>query len=81
MNISQVREKIGQIFSKLYEEPGKRVIVEKSGIVVGAVVSPIDLKRLEELDKKREKVYKLLMSISQAKSTRYTPNETEQITL
>ena len=56
------------------------MIVEKSGIVVGAVVSPIDLKRLEELDKKRNKFYTLLMSMSQAKSTRYTPNETEQIT-
>ncbi|MHB8595440.1 MAG: hypothetical protein ACYDER_01365 [Ktedonobacteraceae bacterium] len=53
MNISSVREKLGEIFGKIYHEQDKRIIVEKSGIVVGAVVSPLDLKRLIELDKKK----------------------------
>lgn len=54
MNISQVREKISQLFQNLYDDQDKRIVVEKSGIVMGAVVSPLDLMRLTQLDKKRE---------------------------
>jgi hypothetical protein len=60
MNISSVREKLGAIFGKVYHEQDKRIIVEKSGIVVGAVISPLDLQRLVELDKKRMEFFRVI---------------------
>jgi len=60
MNISSVREKLGEIFGEIYHEQGKRIVVEKSGIVVGAVVSPLDLTRLIELDKKRAAFFRVI---------------------
>lgn len=65
MNITDVRQKIKQVFDDVYEEQSKRVIVEKSGIVVGGVVSPYDLRRLDELDKKREQFFRLRDEMSQ----------------
>jgi len=64
MNISQMREKIKQVFDDVFGQPDKRIIVEKSGIPVGAVISMMDLNRLIELDKKRERFFKLTDEMS-----------------
>jgi hypothetical protein len=66
MNISQVREKIGKVFHNVYKDQKTRIIVEKSGIVVGGVVSPFDLARLQRLDERQAEFSEMGESIRPA---------------
>jgi prevent-host-death family protein len=52
-NISSVRAELNTLVNKVYRAE-TRVIVEKSGIPVAAIVSTDDLKRLDQLDRDRE---------------------------
>ena len=54
VNISQARQKISQLFNNVYKNQEERTVVEKSGIVMGAIVSPFDLARLKKLDQRSE---------------------------
>ncbi len=54
INISQARQKISQLFNNVYKNQEERTIVEKSGIVMGAIISPFDLARLKKLDQRRD---------------------------
>lgn len=49
MNISEVKHQLSRVVNRVYRKE-TRVLVEKSGIPVAAVVSPEDLARLPHLD-------------------------------
>lgn len=53
MKISEVRGQLNTLVNRVYRKE-TRVLVEKSGIPVAAIVSTDDLKRLDQLDAERE---------------------------
>lgn len=52
MKISDVRGQLNTLVNRVYRQE-TRVVVEKSGIPVAAIVSTEDLKRLDRLDHER----------------------------
>ena len=52
INTSEARQQWGQLLNSVFKGES-RVIVEKSGIPVAAIVSTADLERLSRLDKRR----------------------------
>lgn len=65
MKASQVRQQWSQLLNKVFRNQ-TRVIVEKSGIPVAAVISAQDLKLLAQLEKQREERFKALDKIREA---------------
>jgi prevent-host-death family protein len=59
MKISDVRSNINSRVNEVYRHE-KRVIIEKSGIPVAAVVSTEDLQQLDRLQNKREEMFKVI---------------------
>jgi prevent-host-death family protein len=53
MKISDVRGQLNTLVNRVYRKE-TRVVVEKSGIPVAAIVSTEDLERLNRLDRERE---------------------------
>jgi prevent-host-death family protein len=53
-SVSEARRTFSETLNRVYRGE-TRVLVEKNGIVVGAVVSARDLERLHELDEKAER--------------------------
>ncbi len=51
MKISDVKQQLNSLVNRVYRQE-TRVMVEKSGIPVAAIVSARDLLRLEQLDRK-----------------------------
>ena len=65
MKASDVRMQWSQLLNKVFS--GKtRVVVEKSGIPVAAVISAEDLKRFTELEAQRNERFKALDKIREA---------------
>jgi prevent-host-death family protein len=64
MPISEVRAQLNTLVNAVYGKES-RILVEKSGIPVAAIVSPKDLARLERLDDERERDFEFLLSISE----------------
>jgi prevent-host-death family protein len=52
LNVSVARQNFSQLLNRVFRGE-TRVVVEKSGIPVAAIVSAADLERLNELDAKR----------------------------
>ena len=52
LNVSDARQNFSQLLNRVYHGE-TRVIVEKSGIPVAAIVSAEDFRRLSDLDAKR----------------------------
>jgi len=52
INASTVRQEWSKILNKVFREE-TRIVVEKSGIPVAAIISSKDLKRLDQLEKER----------------------------
>jgi prevent-host-death family protein len=65
MKISDVRSNINSLVNEVYRHE-KRVIVEKSGIPVAAVVSTEDLRRIDQLERTREVRFKIVDEIRAA---------------
>ncbi len=59
MKASEVRMQWGKLLTKVFTNQ-TRVVVEKSGIPVAAVISVDDLKRLTQLEKQRNERFKAL---------------------
>ncbi len=59
MKISDVRGQLNTLVNQVYRKE-TRVVVEKSGIPVAALVSTEDLKRLNQLDRERDERFALL---------------------
>jgi prevent-host-death family protein len=65
MNSSDARQKFASVLNRVYRRES-RVLVEKSGIPVAAIVSPDDLRRLEQLDKQREANFAIIEKMRKA---------------
>lgn len=65
MNISQARDNLSQVVNKVYRRE-TRVLLEKSGIPVAALVSPEDLRELERIDLQRAKAFRVIDELQAA---------------
>ena len=59
LNLTEVRQQFSALVTRVFKK-GTRVIVEKSGIPVVAIVSTRDLERLEQLEAERAERFKAL---------------------
>lgn len=65
MKASEVRAQWSQLLNKVFRSK-TRVVVEKSGIPVAAVISAEDLQRFTQMEELREKRFKALDKIREA---------------
>ncbi len=65
MKISDVKNTLSSLVNKVYRKE-TRVLVEKSGIPVAALVSADDLRRLDRLDRERAERFKILEEFGEA---------------
>lgn len=65
INISEAKEKWNEIVNKVFRKED-RVIVEKSGVPVGAIISAKDLERFNQLEKERAKDFAILDEMREA---------------
>jgi prevent-host-death family protein len=77
MKISDVRSNLNTLVNEVYRHE-KRVIVEKSGIPVAAVVSLEDVRRLDQMQKNREELFKVIDEM-RAAFAGVPPEEIEQM--
>ena len=59
MKISDVKQQFNSLVNQIYRGQ-TRVVVEKSGIPVAAIVSPDDLQRLDQLEQERDRRFRIL---------------------
>lgn len=59
MGISDARAKLTKLVNEVYRGE-TRIVVEKSGIPVAVMVSPADLTRLQDLDRRREAAWSVV---------------------
>src|SRR2546421_12457429 len=65
VNASTARQEWSKILNKVFREE-TRIVVEKSGIPVAAIISTEDLKRLDQLEKERADRFRVLDEIKAA---------------
>ena len=65
INASTARQEWSKILNKVFREE-TRIVVEKSGIPVAAIISAEDLKRLDRLEKERSDRLQILDEIKAA---------------
>lgn len=65
MNISEVRKRWSELLNRVSRQE-MRVLVEKSGVPVAAIVSADDLRRLQEMDARRDRDLTVLEEIGRA---------------
>ena len=65
INASTARQEWSKILNKVFREE-TRIVVEKSGIPVAAIISAEDLKRLDQLEKERADRFRILDEVKAA---------------
>jgi prevent-host-death family protein len=65
INASTARQEWSKILNKVFREE-TRIVVEKSGIPVAAIISAEDLKRLDRLEKERSDRFRILDEVKAA---------------
>src|SRR6185503_4955237 len=65
MKASQARQEFSQLLNKVFRRE-TRVIVEKSGIPVAAIISAEDLKRLQQLEEQRQRNFAAIEAVGAA---------------
>jgi prevent-host-death family protein len=65
INASTARQEWSKIINKVFREEA-RIVVEKSGIPVAAIISAEDLKRLDQLEKERADHFRILDEVKAA---------------
>ncbi|MBX3069321.1 MAG: type II toxin-antitoxin system prevent-host-death family antitoxin [Thermomicrobiales bacterium] len=78
MKISEVKTHLNALVNRVYRDE-TRVLVEKSGIPVAALVSTADLARLDRLDRERDERFSVLDEL-QAAFADEDPGRTERET-
>lgn len=78
MKISEVKPQLNSLVNRVYRGE-TRVVVEKSGIPVEAIVAVEDLRRLERLEREREERSRVLREFA-AGFVDQTPEEIERET-
>jgi prevent-host-death family protein len=76
INLSEVRKKFSQLLNQVHQGE-TRVVVEKSGIPVAAIVSAEDLAHLDRLEQERQERFQILDAIGAAFAD-VPPEELEQ---
>ena len=76
MKASQARQEWSQVLNQVFRGE-KRVLVEKSGIPVAAIVSAEDLERLKQFEAQREERWKVVEE-TRAKNRDKDPDEVER---
>ncbi len=76
MKASDVRQRWSQLLNKVFRNQ-TRIVVEKSGIPVAAVISAEDLERFTRLEEQRERNFAVLDEIGE-KFRNVPPEEIEQ---
>ena len=65
MKISDVKNTLSSLVNKVYRNE-TRVVVEKSGIPVAAIISADDLKRFAQLEQEREQRFQVIDRVREA---------------
>jgi prevent-host-death family protein len=65
INASTARQEWSKILNKVFREE-TRIVVEKSGIPVAAIIPAEDLKRLDQLEKERVDRFRILDEVKAA---------------
>jgi prevent-host-death family protein len=65
INASTARQEWSKILNKVFREE-TRILVEKSGIPVAAIISASDLKRLDQLEKERSDRFRMVDKVKAA---------------
>ena len=65
INVTEARQKWSQLLNKVFRRQ-TRVIVEKSGIPVAAIISAQDLERFNRLEAQRAERFKVFGEVGQA---------------
>jgi prevent-host-death family protein len=65
INASTARQEWSKILNKVFREE-TRIVVEKSGIPVAAIIPAEDLKRLDQLEKERADRFRILDEVKAA---------------
>jgi prevent-host-death family protein len=65
MNVTKARDQFSQVVNKVYRKEA-RVILEKSGIPVAAIVSADDLERLNRMEAQRAERFKIIDEMREA---------------
>jgi prevent-host-death family protein len=65
INASTARQEFSKILNKVFREEA-RIVVEKSGIPVAAIIPAEDLKRLDQLEKERVDRFRILDEVKTA---------------
>lgn len=76
LNITETRQQLSQLINRVFRRQ-TRVIVEKSGIPVAAIISAEDLERLTQLEAERAERFKILDEI-RARNQGLDPSQVEQ---
>ncbi len=76
MNATQLRKDFSQVLNQVHRQ-GTRIVVEKSGIPVAAVISAKDLERLRQFEQERSEDFAALHEIGRAFQD-VPPEEIEQ---
>lgn len=76
MKASQARQEWSQVLNQVFRGE-KRVLVEKSGIPVAAIVSAEDLERLKQFEAQRAQRFQALEALA-ARNADQDPEEAEQ---
>ncbi|MGI8963095.1 MAG: hypothetical protein ACR2GI_01165 [Thermomicrobiales bacterium] len=63
MNVSETRKQLSGALNRVHRRE-TRVVVEKSGIAVGALVSMDDLARLSSIDEDRRRLFEVMANIA-----------------
>ena len=77
INVTEARQKWSQLLNKVFRRE-TRVIVEKSGIPVAAIISAQDLERFNRLEAQRAERFKILDEIGEAFKDE-SPEESERL--
>lgn len=65
MKASEVREQWSQVLNRVFRREA-RILVEKSGIPVAAIISAADLEQLQRLEMRRQADFRVLFETQQA---------------
>src|SRR3954451_14026184 len=65
MKISDVKNTLSSVVNQVYRNE-TRVLVEKSGIPVAAIISADDLKRFAQLEQEREQLFAVIAGLREA---------------
>ena len=76
INVTEARQSWSQLLNRVFRSR-ERVIVEKSGIPVAALISVADLERFEHLERERARDFAVLDEIGAA-FAHETPDESER---